>query len=74
MHVLHCKYSTFTLHADWTAGTEDKIKIGYDYAQSVTGVTDDFDLDLDKIAEETDAQVVPDPLDERRIFAMSSDV
>ena len=62
--------------ADWsitTAGSEDKVKIGYDYGRFVTGDEQHVDIDEEAVSTDND-QAVPDPLEERTIMATSAEV
>lgn len=55
---------------DWTIAGEGCVKIGYDYARSVTGVEDEVELDLN----EDDDVAVPDPQEEKTMVATTSEV
>ena len=63
---------------DWSiaaAGSEDSIKIGYDYGRFVTGEEQDSDFDLSEEGMDADgSQVVPDPLEEKTMVATSAEV
>ena len=63
---------------DWSiaaAGSEDSIKIGYDYGRFVTGEEQDGDFDLSEEGMKADgSQVVPDPLEEKTMVATSAEV
>lgn len=63
---------------DWSiaaAGSEDSIKIGYDYGRFVTGEEQDSDFDLSEEGVNADgSQVVPDPLEEKTMVATSAEV
>ena len=58
---------------DWTiaaAGSEDSVKIGYDYGRLVTG--EELDLTEEAVQAAGD-QEVPDPLDEKTMVVTSAE-
>lgn len=55
---------------DWTIAGEGCVKIGYDYARSVTGMEDEVEPDLN----EEDQVAVPDSQEENTMVATSSEV
>ena len=61
---------------DWSiavAGSEAKIKIGYDYGRFVTGEEEQFVADLPEEVLCADGdETVPDPLEERSMVATST--
>ena len=63
---------------DWSiaaAGSEDSVKIGYDYGRFVTGEEQHIELDLTEEAVSADnTQIVPDPLEEKTMVATSAKV
>lgn len=66
---------------DWSiaaAGSEDSVKIGYDYARWVTGEEHQLtepDVPEEQLQGSSDGdQVVPDPLEERTLVATSVEV
>lgn len=63
---------------DWTiaaAGSEDSVKIGYDYGRFVTGEEQPIDLDLTEEAVSADGNpVVPDPLEKKAMVETSGKV
>lgn len=61
---------------DWSiaaAGSENSLKIGYDYGRFVTGEEQQIDLDEEAVPTDGD-QIVPDPLEERTMVATSAEV
>ena len=54
---------------DWSiaaAGSEDSVKIGYDYGHMVTGEEQEIEPDLtEEAVQDAGDQEVPDPLDEK---------
>lgn len=65
---------------DWSTaavGSEDTVRIEYDYARFVTGEEHQFDLDLheEQLSSPIDGdQVVPDPLQEESMVPTSDEV
>lgn len=63
---------------DWTiaaAGSEDSIKIGYNYRRMVTGEEQQIEPDLtEEAVQAAGDQEVPDPLDEKTMVVTSAEV
>ena len=62
---------------DWSiaaAGSEDCVKIGYDYGRLVTGEKQQREFDLTEEAVQGDDQEVPDPLEEKTMVVTSAEV
>ena len=62
---------------DWSvaaAGSEDCVKIGYDYGHLVTEEEQQTEFDLTEEAVQGDDQEVPDPFEEKTMLVTSAEV